>query len=248
MFIITLRILSCLFLVNLSQNALAFSIPEKLEYDLTWTGIKAGNAVLEVKDNGAHIEIISRANSAKWVSVFYHVEDVVTSTLKKEQDNGIFKGFAGIPYNYRLKLKEGKHVRDKEVMFDQKTKKIIYTNHIDKKSSEFNINEEVFDPLSSFYYVRGIPLSVGQSVFVNVFDSKKMYNLEVQVLKKESVETPLGTFKTILIKPVMKSEGIFKKKGDIFIWLSDDEKKIPVLLKTTAPVGSIKATLVGGQF
>jgi hypothetical protein len=46
----------------------------------------------------------------------------------------------------------------------------------------------------------------------------------------------------------MKSEGIFYKKGDILIWLTDDEKRIPVLLKTKVVVGSITATLIGGQY
>jgi hypothetical protein len=81
-----------------------------------------------------------------------------------------------------------------------------------------------------------------------VFDNKKLYKVEIQVLNKETVETPLGTFKTILIKPIMKSEGIFYRKGDILIWLTDDEKKIPVMLKTKVPVGSVKAVLVNGKY
>jgi len=50
----------------------------------------------------------------------------------------------------------------------------------------------------------------------------------VQVVKKEEIETGFGTFKTILIRPVLQSEGIFSRKGDILIWLTDDAKRLPV--------------------
>ncbi|MBA4348721.1 MAG: DUF3108 domain-containing protein [Thermodesulfovibrio sp.] len=226
------------------QHSSAFSVPEILQYNLTWTGIKAGEAILEIRDNGPYVQFISRATSAKWVSLFYHVDDIVVSTVKK----GHGENFVGIPHNYRIKIKEGRHRRDKEIQFDHTAKKVTYINHLDREKAEFGIEDSTFDSLSSFYYIRQIPLEVGKSVFVTVFDSKKIYKVEVQVLKKEEVETPLGTFKTILIKPIMKSEGIFYKKGDILIWLTDDEKRIPVLLKTKVVVGSITATLVGGRY
>lgn len=240
------KFISALFfiLIFTISNTYGFDIPEILQYNLTWTGIKAGEAVLEIKDSGSYIQFISRATSAKWVSIFYHVDDMVISTVKK----GSYKNFVGTPYNYRIKLKEGRHKRDKEIIFDHTAKKVTYINHLDREKAEFGIEDSTFDSLSSFYYIRQIPLEVGKSVFVNIFDSKKFYKVEVQVLKKESVETPLGTFKTILIKPIMKSEGVFYKKGDILIWLTDDEKRIPVLLKTKVVVGSITATLVGGQY
>lgn len=236
-------LLCCVAALLLHFDVCAFDIPEKLRYDLTWAGIKAGESVLEAKDNGSHIQFISRANSAKWVSIFYTVEDTVVSTLKKER----FKNFVGIPQNYRIKLREGKHRRDKEVIFDHAAKKATYINHLNNEKTSFDINDSTLDPLSCFYYVRRLPLEVGKPVFIDVFDNKKLYKVEIQVLNKETVETPAGIFKTILIKPIIKSEGIFYRKGDILIWLTDDEKRTPVLLKTKVPVGSVKAVLVGGR-
>lgn len=228
--------------------AMSFNIPERLQYDLTWTGIKAGESVMEVKDDGQNIQIVSKATSAKWVSVFYHVEDLVVTTLKKGRSKDFGENFIGTPYSYRLKIKEGKHRRDKEMTFDYEAKKVKYVNHLDKETVESEIGPSTMDALSSLYFVRGIPLEVGKPLYVEVYDSKKLYKIEVQVLKKETIETSLGEFKTILVKPIMKSEGIFNKKGDILIWLTDDEKRVPVLIKTKVAVGSIKATLVGGQY
>lgn len=235
-------------IVLLHLDTLAFDIPERLQYDLTWTGIKVGESVLEVKNNGSDIQIISKASSAKWVSVFYKVDDTVISTLKRLTNEDIEyqtdRGFMWVPKSYRIKLKEGKYRRDKEIIFDHIAKKAKYINYLNNESGSFDINDSTLDPLSCLYYVRRLPLKVGKSIFIEVFDSKKLYNVEVQILNKEIVETPLGAFKTILIKPIIKSEGIFYRKGDILIWLTDDEKKTPVLLKTKVQLGSVKAVLV----
>jgi hypothetical protein len=81
-----------------------------------------------------------------------------------------------------------------------------------------------------------------------MFDSKRLWNVEVQVLRKEKIRTELGEFNTVVIKPLMKSEGIFNKKGDMYIWLTDDQKRIPVKMQTKVAVGSVIATLVRGSF
>jgi len=221
----------------------SFNIPERFEYDLTWTGIKAGAATLEIIRTGNDIKIISTARSAAWVSIFYTVEDRVETILKKNSS----LTFVGEPVNYRLKIKEGRHRRDKEVIFNSGNK-VTYIDHINKEKQIFDVPSLILDPLSSFYYLRTLRLVVGEPVYVTIFDSKKIWNVEVQVLKKERVTLPTGTVDTILIKPLMKSEGIFYKKGDIYIWLTDDDKRIPVKLQTKVAIGSINALLTGGRY
>ncbi|MGO9379470.1 MAG: DUF3108 domain-containing protein [Dissulfurispiraceae bacterium] len=239
------KIAACiLLLLCLPSAALSYTLPEKLEYDLTWAGIKAGTASLETVENGQYIQFISRAMSSDVVSVFYRVEDLAVSSLKKEAH----KTLPGTPYSYRLKTSEGSHKKDKEVYFDFIEKKATYINYIEREQQVFAIGESTMDALSCFFYVRFLPLQVGKSVFVEIFDNKKLYKAEVQVVKKEAIETSLGTFKTILIKPVLQSEGIFSRKGDILIWLTDDAKRLPVLLKTKVKVGSIKATLTSWKY
>lgn len=233
----------------------AFNVPERLEFELGWMGLKAGSASLEIKRQDKGLKIISTAKSARWVSVFYPVRDRVESLLgtlvegigdtgKKESiDLGI-----GLPLNYHIKTREGRYRKDMEFVFDQDAGKVMHIDHLKKERLEFDVPDRIYDPLSAFYQVRTMELTVGNSVYVPVFDSKKVWNLEVKVLRKERLKTPVGTFDTIVIKPLMKSEGIFKKKGDIYIWLTDDEKRIPVLVKSKIAVGSIDAVLVGGEY
>jgi hypothetical protein len=241
------QILLCvLYLVFFTSYALAgpFKMPEKFVYDLTWTGISAGTATLEFVNDGERMKIVSTARSADWVSVFYTVEDRVESILTK--NNPLYSWAQ--PLNYRIKIREGRHRKDKEVFFDSDKNRAIYIDHLNNEKKAFDLPSIAFDALSGFYHVRTIKLTVGETVYVTVFDSKKVWNVEVQVLKKEKVTLPAGTFNTIVIKPLMKSEGIFSRKGDIFIWLTDDPQHIPVKMKTKAAVGSIIATLVQGNY
>jgi hypothetical protein len=154
----------------------------------------------------------------------------------------------GQPVQYRIKIREGRHRRDKEVVFDRNSNKAQYRDYLKNEKKEFDVPPSVFDPISSFYYLRTLKLTVGEPVYVTIFDSKKVWNVEVQVLRRERITLPTGTFDTIVVKPNMKSEGIFYRKGEIFIWLTDDVKHIPVQLQTKVAVGHITATLVQGIY
>ncbi len=72
--------------------------------------------------------------------------------------------------------------------------------------------------------------------------------MEVKVLRKEELDSVIGKRKTLVLKPELKSEGIFLRKGDIFIYLTDDEKRIPVMLRTKVLIGSVVADMTGGEF
>jgi hypothetical protein len=243
--LITICLILCLSLSLFSEvSAMPFKIPERLIYDLTWTGIKAGTASLELVNDGNTYKIISTARSADWVSVFYTVEDRVESTLSKSATSPEF----GQPVKYRLKIQEGKHRKDKEVVFDRIHNKAQYIDYLKKEDKQFDVPASVLDPISCFYYLRLMKLVVGESVYISIFDSKKVWNVEVQVLRKEKVALPIGTFDTIVVKPLMTSEGIFYRKGEILIWLTDDSRHVPVKMQTKVAIGAITATLVQAKY
>jgi hypothetical protein len=227
-----------------SVHASPFAVHEKFVYDLTWAGIKAGTASLELRNDGNRIKIVSTAHSADWISVFYTVDDRAESIVSQDP----YRSSLGLPVSYRLKLREGKHRKDKEVIFDHDKNRAKYIDHLENEYKEIDVPPLVFDPISSFFYLRTLRLVVGEPVYITLFDSKKVYNVEVQVLRKERVTIPEGTFDTIVVKPLMKSEGIFYRKGEIFIWLTDDARHIPVKMQTKVKLGSITASLVGGTF
>lgn len=222
----------------------AFSIPERLEFDVSYTGIPAGRAVQEVKQVGNEVQIVSTAKSADWLRLFFPVNDRIESFLI----SGTPPNSIGVPHLYRERISEGWTRYQKDATFDRQKLQATTKDLLKKKETVATITQKTYDPLSSFFYFRSIPLKVGTSYFIDVFDCKKLWNTEVQVLRREEIVTPLGRFKTVVIKPIMKYEGIFARTGDIFIWLTDDDRRIPVQMKSKVKIGSITAILVGGSY
>ena len=219
--------------------AAAPAVLEKLSYEITWTGIKGGTANQEIIDEGDAIRVVSTARTSDWVSVFFTVEDRVETVLTKVEPPHV-----GLPRYFRMKIREGSHRRDKEIFFDQKGGKAEYIDHLNNLKLTLPILQNTYDFYSGFFYIRSLKLEVGKSVYVNIFDSMKMWNVEVQVLKKEKLKTILGEVDTICVRPLVKSEGIFQRKGAIEIWMTDDERRIPVKMRTKVTLGSVTATLV----
>lgn len=222
----------------------AFSIPERLEFEVTYTGIPAGRAVQEVTQQGNEIKIVSTARSADWLKLFFPVDDRIESILMP----GAPPQKIGVPRIYRERIREGWTRFHKEATFDREKHEVLTKDFLKKSEKVDRITPLTYDTLSSFYFFRTVALQVGVSNYIDIFDCKKLWNTEVQVLRREEVQTPLGKFKTVVIKPVLKSEGIFARTGDMFIWLTDDERRIPVLMKSKVKIGSITATLVGGSY
>lgn len=240
-------------LLSFQWNNLANSEPrqkpsaekkEILKYDLTWMGIKAGTATLKFSETDRGVKISSKAESADWVSLFYRVEDRAVSLVKiVDNENGACLKAE----RYRIKIREGRHRRDKEILFYPEKNEALYINHLENERKTFKVPGDVLDPLSGFYHIRRMEIG-SEPLFVKIFDSKRVWNVKVEVVGRETVETEAGSFKTVIVKPQLKSEGIFNKKGEIFIYLTDDDRHIPVLLKTKVLIGYVEAELVGGRF
>jgi hypothetical protein len=233
-----------LLLPGITSTAAAFPIPERLEFELSYSGISAGHAVQEVIQEGTDIRIISTARSADWLKLFFPVDDRIESFLV----SGSPPLFIGSPRLYVERKHEGKTITDREARFDRQKLEVTMTDHRNKFEKTQAITKRTYDQLSSFFYFRTIPLQVGSSYYIDIYDCTRLWNTEVKVLRREEIVTPLGRFKTIVIHPLLKSEGIFARTGDMFIWLTDDDRRIPVQMKSKVIVGSITATLTGGSY
>ncbi len=225
------------------DTAIAQTVPEKLVYELSWTGIPVGTATQEITEEGNVRRIVSTARSNDWLSVFFPVGDRIESTLAR-----VGAPFPGLTRYYRMQIREGGHRRDREIDFDQVGGNAVYHDRRSGEKKDIPLVPPVFDIYGSFYYVRFLPLEVGKSFVVTVLDGKKVEQVEVRVLRKEKLKTALGELDTIVIRPMVKSEGVFEGKGSVHIWLTDDHRRIPVRAQTKVTVGSVIANLIGGSY
>ncbi len=219
-------------------SRLPFNPGEKLVYDVKYLGVSAGTSVLAVLDaikmNGRLVyPLLSIAQTGDFSSVFYSVNDRIESYLDVD---GLYSRAI------KVKLQEGKKKREKQIEFNQVEHKAIHVEN--GKQEVFDIPENVNDSLSVLYVFRTKPLTIGTSVFFDVHDSRKNWKLEVAALDKESVTTPIGIFDTIKVQATRYYEGHPSDKGSLTIWVTDDDKKIPVQIKSKLKMGSIITTLI----
>lgn len=218
-------------------------VPEKLVYNLSWTGVPVGIATQEISEEGEQRKIVSTARSNDWLSVFFPVDDRTESLLQKKEGY-----FPGESRQFRMLMKEGRHTRNREITFNPATGTARYHDLIKGEQIDVSIEKQTFDIYASFYFVRHEKLEPGKSIYINVLDGKKMHRIEVRGLRREKVKVPAGEFATIVIEPMVKPEGVFEGKRGAYIWLTDDARRIPVKAQTKVRLGSVTAELVGGNY
>ena len=207
---------------------------ERFVFSVEYGPVKAGEAVMEVSeiteiDGRACYHIISEAETSELFSNFFEVKDRVESYVDVD---GLF------PWRFEKHLREGNFRSDMRVEYDQINHRAI-TNKDTMEVPPF-----VQDILSGFYYGRVQSLKRGKTIYIDHHSGRKLYPLEVKVLKKERVKVPAGVFKCIVIEPVLKAVGIFKHTGRLRVWLTDDERRMPVLMKSKMIIGSVVAKLI----
>lgn len=214
--------------------------PEHLVFDVSWGLLHVGQATLQVEDvvgfsSRPAYHIVSRAVSNSFCDAFYKVRDLNEAWIDAASLNS---------FGYSKKLREGHFFRDEWVLYDQGRFLAKTTNRdgsFDYKAGTAPVS--VQDVLSSLYYVRSHELVPGREIILDV-NTKENWPLVVRVIKKETVKTPAGRFDAVLVEPAIRKEGIFIQKGRrLQIWLTDDEKKVPVLMKVEVFFGHITARL-----
>ena len=222
-----------------APTALPFQAGEELTFELRWLGVSVGVATLSVGplsrvDGHDVLPLLSLARSHSFLSTFYAVDDRVESHFDPRRL---------LPRAYRIQLQEGSYRVRREVLFDPEQQRATYsTNH--QPASLVSTSEAVQDPLSSLYIVRTLPLKVGESVYLPIFDRGKTWMTEVQVLATERLQLPFGTVNTLKVKPLLRTAGIFRRECELLIWLSNDAHRVPVQMQARITIGAISARLV----
>ncbi len=217
------------------SRGVPFGPGESLRFSIEYGLVKAGTAWLEVEPMMTYRDrpcyhLVSRAESNDFMSKIYKVRDRIDSLVDAE---GLYT------LRYRKRIREGGYERDYDIAYDSKGGKAKYAD-----GREFEMRPWSKDALAAFYYVRHQPLEVGKDIVIAHHSDRRSTDILVKVHRKEKVKVPAGEFDCFVIEPVMESEGIFKSSGALQIWVTDDARRVPVLMKSKIPVGSIDAVLV----
>jgi hypothetical protein len=239
-------ILIVILLGALSLSAAVFMDGEKLTFNVKYGIVNAAEATLEARTSvyqGTPVwYLTTNARTHSFFDKFFRVRDRVESWWDKE---------SLLPYKFSKNLQEGKYRQHRVHIFNHARRRTTYQRWAFKEgrfeNSEMDMPMDAQDILSAFYYVREQPLQVGKSVMVNITADGRNMPTEVIVHRKEMVNTIFGNVECLVIEPELRGEALFKQTGSIYIWVTNDNYKIPVKLESKVSFGSFTASLVSAQ-
>ncbi len=214
----------------------AFTLGEKLTFNINYGFVTAGVAIMQIPKiknifGRKTYQIDFKVSTTSTFDVFYKVRDRYATYLDVD---GLF------PWRFEQHIREGKYSRDFSAFFDHRNGKV--------RTSEgsYDMPEYVQDMISAFYFVRTIDFKLfnpEDTIHLFNFYKDKTYPLDVIYRGHEIIEVDAGTFNCIIVEPRIKRGGLFKSEGSILVWLTDDEIKMPVKVKSKIVIGSVDIDL-----
>ena len=216
---------------------------ETLSYDVTWSIFDAGRVTATLESAGGQpgddLHASAVARSQGFASLLYDIEDRFDSTFTPD---------AVCSRHITKNINEGSRHRNFDLVFDEARHLAVLTERDtshpqgSSRHAENPIPPCVQDVVSAFHFVRRQPLRVGQTFHVPLNDGGKTYDIAVEVQAREPVQTGLGTLAAFRLEPRVFSD-FYKRKGRMWVWISDDERRYPLKIKIAISIGAITATL-----
>lgn len=219
-----------------------FRAGEEVVHDVHYFKVSAGELFLKVDPfvevNGRKAYTFTTAiKSSSMFSTFYSADDKAVTYVD-------FMDL--VPHVFSLTVKETGQLKDAKGLIDlQKNTATYWEKKFTKKSGqeEKKLEWEVLpfsqNVYSAAYYMRLFKWEVGKEYAFRVADQGENLVFKGKALRKEKLETEIGTFDTIVIKPEITVKGVFRPIGDIFFWLSDDDRKFILRIESNIKIGTI---------
>ncbi len=219
-----------------------FRVGEKVTLNISYFNIVAGTIDIEVKPfvevNGQkayHFEITGKSNS--FFSKIYAVDDKAVTYLQYDDL---------VPLNLQISIKESKQLAETRTLFDWKAMRGSYwqkqvTKEKGERSKKLDWDLLPFSQnvISAAYYMRVFSYEPGKTLAFRVADEGKNITFKGEVLRREKLQTEIGTLDTIVMRPIVTVDGVFKPVGDIMVWLTDDDRKFVVRIESKIKIGTV---------
>lgn len=222
----------------------SYPVGERMEYSVTWEGIRLGSGSLSVEaiDSIQNRAVYRVALEMEGGPPFYRVEDRIVSWIQPDPYRSL---------QFAQNQKEGNYRRNRKIVldadaqtysrFDLKDGEYVQ----DSNEADIPIPPDALDEISYLYMVRLLPLEVGQRYEFDRYFKEDGNPATVEVLRREEIRVPAGRFNTIVLRPEVATDGMFGEGGEAEVYLTDDEFRIPVRLKTSLIVGAGNMFLTG---
>ena len=217
-----------------------FRAGEKLLYTIYWGPFVAGHASLEVEsieavDGHDCYHLLAKARTSGLVDFLFHVDSTTESWFDAKEL---------CTRRYRQNRVEGKHAKHTETRYDYVHGQFTMTNYLDGTTCVLPLDRPLLDIVSAFFYVRTQPLELNkpQTFLVNAGDTNRLVRI-LPDQRKTIWTSPLGDVPALRVEPEPTITVVAANKGRMWIWISDDPQKLPLVLISKMPIGSARFQL-----
>ncbi len=201
----------------------------RLHYRAEWRGFHAGNVVVDFQlppTESSYGQAQVFLQTVGFVSTLYRVENLYRVRFSPAYC------VQSVVYDVRERGKQ----RRIEFSFDNVARKIFYQEmdlRVSKvvESKQLDVPPCIYDEVSGLAWLRTIELPPGASAEAYVTNGKKAVRARVDALARESIETPAGIYDTIRYEAHLFNGVLHRRKGRLFVWLTADERKLPVQIQ-----------------
>jgi hypothetical protein len=218
---------------------------EKIYMDINYMGISTGKIVLsangatEIAGKNAHF-VNAKVKTAAYYRYLYELDDNVDSYIDIE-------GFRPIKYSL-IQRESGQNIDDLQLYDNDKMMTYSFYKRVTKKKTKKKKGKEFIpkrfqDPLSILYFLRGLPMKVGDHYQVPVINKGKVIMFNTKVEKIEEIKTKIGKKQAIRMRASTKYSGETLKSGDMTFWFSNDERRVFLRFKAKIKIGSVSGDI-----
>ncbi len=236
-----MRLLNAVVLAALLSSATAaraeaFAPGEETVFQVTYLSLPTGEGRI----------LVGKPEGDVWPVIFQAKTDGVAGFIDiREHYVTYWDSIARLTRGSDLRAYEVGDYHQDSARFDRQNKQATITVQRKGrlKKETIGVPANVHDLTSAFMWLRLQSLEPGKRYDVPVCASTDQFTLVAEVLGREAVNTPAGTFQTVKVKVLTRLKGNFSTKRDSFMWLSDDPRHVLVRASADFVVGSIVATL-----
>jgi len=213
--------------------AYPFSVGETLSYSAKLGMLTLGSGTLEVAgiDSLRGMETFRFRFRLQGKTMFYSLDDVLESWVSTTDFN-----------SHRFVQDFVENEKPKHRIFEIFPDSGFYRES--GRDTTLATPEDPLDDAAFFYFVRITPLEVGKKYVFDRYFKKDKNPVTIQVVKREKMDLPDGTkVQCLVLHPIIDTKGLFSKRSDTRIWLTDDERRLPVQIRTKFPFGTITLRL-----
>lgn len=211
-----------------------FQVGEVLEYKLKYGFITAAEGTLKVLNSDLKFDdketyrLSVDSKTAGTFDIFYKIRDHYDSYIDRNTLT---------PYFYQEDIKESSYKRNDKARFTQDTKKVV-----SNRGTFTAPTNQTFDLVSAYYFSRSLDMSrlkVGEQFKLHYFLGHEIHQLEIKYVGKEILDSKLGKVRCLKFSPSIEPGRIFRKDSSLYLWITDDDNRVPVKAQVEIIVGSV---------